>query len=99
MQLMQQRVRENIEAEKAQREAEAREDAKRQARQKQLAKQMTQPRVVTEFDNGRTAPNVVKLRMLKSFMETMEQSGMSKEQIENTLKKDEREVLEEEKFL
>ena len=42
---------------------------------------------------------MAKLRMLKSYMETMESSGMTKQQVQQTLKKEERDLLEEEKFM
>ena len=88
-----------MEADKKAKEAKAKDDQKRAQREKDLKKTMVEPRIVTQFDDGKKGGNVAKLRMLKSYIETMEQSGMTKNQVQNTLKKEEKELLEEEQFV
>lgn len=43
--------------------------------------------------------NLARLRTIHTYLETMEKSGMSKQQAEKMITKEEKEMLEEEKFV
>lgn len=99
MQLQQQKRREEIDQEKAAKEKLAREDKKRAQREKELAKSMVEPRLVYNFDNGRRDGKAAKLSMLHTYIDTMIESGLNIKECLETLKREERELLDEEVFI
>jgi len=60
---------------------------------------MVEPSIVTNYDNGRRNGQSAKLRMLHAYIDTMRESGLTKEQINATLKHEELDLLAEEKFV
>lgn len=98
MELASQRRREEIEAKRKADEKAAKEETLRKEKQAKL-KAASTGGVSKRLTESKGDSNLARLRTIHTYLETMEKSGMSKQQAEKMITKEEKEMLEEEKFL